>query len=329
MSLSVVHQTTGSQVTLSEANDRYLAPLSQRFGRRFREYRERWALAEKRAYLGRFPLSLDLALNSGCQSRCPMCPLPARPEAKKRLSWPAALYARVLAEAREHALPALTLGLGGEPLLDPQTPKRVHQAVQAGIMDIRLGTNGRLLTGPVIEALIDSGLTRLEISIDAVEPATYRAIRGGRLESLEKRIELFLEKRAQAHSPWPLLRVSFLRLPQNQGQLARFLQRWRDVADLISIQRPIWFPGSKLPAPKTKTVQTVPCGQPWQRLAIYFDGSVWPCCSWYGEKLLPQNVKTASVSQIWLSKELRGLRQSLLMSRAPVACLDCARAGAF
>jgi uncharacterized Fe-S cluster-containing radical SAM superfamily protein len=319
----------GGQAVLLEEKDRYLKLLGARFGPRFREYRQNWALAEQRRYLGPFPLSLDLALNSGCQLHCPMCPLPSKPQAQKKLYLPPALYGRLMAEAKEFALPALTLGLGSEPLLCPNPVTRIKEAVKAGIMDIRLGTNGLLLTKPLIEALIDSGLTRLEISLDAVEPQTYRAIRGGDLESLERRIDYFLAKRTKLGSPWPLLRVSFLKLPQNAGELRPFIQRWSSKADLIATQRPIWFPGSKLPKPPAKAVKSVPCGQPWQRLGITYDGQLWPCCSWYGETLLTDSAKLSSIQSVWLSRGLFSLRKSLLLGSPPPQCLLCATAGAF
>jgi MoaA/NifB/PqqE/SkfB family radical SAM enzyme len=258
-----------------------------------------------------------------------MCPLPARPEARAGLFLAPALYARLMAEAKEMALPALTLGLGSEPLLSENPAQKIALAVKAGVMDVRLGTNGLLLAEPIIDGLIDSGLTRLEISVDAVEPKAYQAIRGGSLKALEKRIHLFLNKRAKRGVALPLLRVSFLTLPQNKGQLPSFLKRWRGVADLVSTQKPIWFPGSKLAPPPTKAAKAVPCGQPWQRLGVTHDGRLWPCCSWYGEKILAQNVKFRSVGQIWLSPELLALRQSLLLNRPSKACLACAKAGAF
>jgi MoaA/NifB/PqqE/SkfB family radical SAM enzyme len=329
LSLKLVHRPVGGQVTLLEEKDRYLTLLGARFGRRFWEYRKRWALAEERRYLGPWPLSLDLAINSGCQLRCPMCPLPARPEAPKRQELPDWLYRRLMDQAREGAIPALTLGLGSEPLLHSRPHLMVKEAVRAGIMDIRLGTNGLLLTEPLMDALIDSGLTRLEISLDAAEPVAYRAIRGGDLVELEKKIHLFLNKRAQSGAPWPLLRVSFLKLELNKNQLGPFIARWRGLADLISIQKPIWFAGSKLPPPPPKTVLSVPCGQPWQRLGVTYDGHVWPCCSWYGENLLAMTSQKTSLATIWRSQSLTDLRARLTFNRPTPECLACAQAGAF
>jgi radical SAM protein with 4Fe4S-binding SPASM domain len=321
--LKQVHNDPSGQVALYESEDRYLGLLAKTFGQRFLNYRTRWRETSERGEPGDFPLSLDLAINSGCQLHCLMCPLKSRAEAKRVRLMDEALFHSLIDEAKERRLPALTLGLGSEPLLNPKAAEWTAAAARAGIMDIRLGTNAVALTGDTAKALVASGLTRLEISVDAVTPAAYQKIRGGQLEALERRIENFLNIRTAAAQKFPLLRLSFLKLPQNQGELEPFLTRWQGLADMVSIQEPIWFPGSALPKPTTPGRPIAPhCAQPWQRLAINYDGSVWPCCSWYGEGLLPFNVKHDRVAKIWQSPEIAALRQSLAATPPP-ACARC------
>ncbi len=324
--LREIHRDPTGQVAWYQTEDRYYELLTRRFGERFLDYRRRWRETSERGAPGDFPLSLDLAVNSGCQLRCLMCPLPGRPGAGAVRLMSAGLFGRLMDQAAEHRLPALTLGLGSEPLLNPRAAEWIGRAGRAGLMDIRLGTNGLLLTPAVIEALVDGPLTRLEISVDAARPETYRAIRGGRLESLERLIDLFLETRHKAGAETPLLRLSFLRLETNQGELDDFLRRWQGRADLVSIQEPIWFPGSALPRPATPGRSLAPsCGQPWQRLAVDHNGRVWPCCSWYGESLLPWNAAGTALADIWRSPELTALRRRLAgpASEHPPDCRRC------
>jgi hypothetical protein len=245
---------------------------------------------------------------------------------------PEALYLSLMAQAREHTLPALTLGLASEPLLNPSIPRYIALADRAGLMDIRLGTNGQALDRTLIERLLDCGLTRLEISLDAVRPETYRQIRrGGELYRLERSIDLFLEGRTKRKQKLPLLRLSFLMLPQNQAELAPFVERWSGAADLLSLQQPIWFPGTGLekPGPQNPPAPRAFCQQPWQRLGLDRLGRAWPCCSWYGRELLPLEAQTTPVSDIWLSADLKALRQAHLDGRLPPACQLCADSGAF
>ncbi|MDR2367569.1 MAG: radical SAM protein [Deltaproteobacteria bacterium] len=338
--LTLVHHPPGGQAVLYQAENRYVKSLEGRHGQRFSDYRARWAAASLRRDPGPFPLSLDLAINSGCGLSCLMCPLPGNPRDSGYAPMPERLYLRLMDQAREFSLPALTLGLASEPLLNPDAPRFAALAHRAGIMDIRLGTNAQALTPPMAMALIDSGLTRLEISIDAARPETYRSIRrGGELAKVERAIAFFLSERDKRNQKFPLLRLSFLTLPQNDGELEPFLERWGPVADLVCVQKPIWFPGTGLarparppagPArPPIEPDGTAFCAQPWQRLGLDRLGQAWPCCSWYGRDLLPENAADTPIADIWRSRALEGLREAHLAGRPPGPCQDCADSGAF
>jgi radical SAM protein with 4Fe4S-binding SPASM domain len=256
--LSVVHQPPGGQATLYQNSNRYDDLLARKFGEKFLKYRQNWNLASQRSDPGVFPLSLDLAVNSGCQLSCLMCPLPANPRHSRYAPMDQALFLSLMAQAKEHELPALTLGLASEPLLNPKIAQCVHLAGQAGVMDIRLGTNGQALTKTLIDSLLDSPLTRLEISLDAMDPSTYARIRvGGDYFRLLKAIDHFLSKRAANGQDMPLLRLSFLTLPMNRKQLPLFFEKYGSLVDMLSIQKPITFPGARLeqlqPSEKSST----------------------------------------------------------------------------
>jgi len=321
---SEVFRDPTGQVTLFQAEDRYLAWLTARFGDRFRDYRRRWAEASARGDPGDFPLSLDLAVNSGCQSHCLMCPLPGRPEGRRVRLMDPALFERLMDQAEERGLPALTLGLGSEPLLHPEAPRLAARAVRAGVMDIRLGTNGLLLTADMARALVESGLTRLEVSVDAARPETYRRVRGGDLGGLERALETFLDQRRRAGSETPLLRLSFLRLAENRTEEAEFLDRFGPLADMLSLQEPLWFPGTGLPEPGPESrLMAENCAQPWQRLGVDQDGRLWPCCSW--PVSFPPLGPGADLARAWRSPELTAWRRSLAGPPAewPGSCRTC------
>jgi len=320
---SEVFRDPTGQVTLLQAEDRYLAWLTARFGDRFRDYRRRWAEASARGDPGDFPLSLDLAINSGCQSHCLMCPLPGRPDGRRVRLMDPALFESLMVQAEEWGLPALTLGLGSEPLLHPEAPRLAARAVRAGVMDIRLGTNGLLLTADLARALVESGLTRLEVSVDAARPETYRRVRGGDLNELERALEIFLDQRGRAGSETPLLRLSFLRLAETLAEEAEFLDRFGPLADMLSLQEPIWFPGTGLPAPGPGSrFLAENCAQPWQRLAVDQDGRLWPCCSWPTASIPGA---ASNLARVWRSPELAAWRQGLAGTTTdwPEPCRTC------
>jgi hypothetical protein len=241
------------------------------------------------------------------------------------------LYDSLMAQASASSLAALTLGLGSEPLLRPDILELIALSAQAGVMDIRLGTNGKALAPDLIRGLLDSPLTRLEISLDAAKDSTYAAIRpGGNFAALERAIDFFLEERSRRRQDLPLLRLSFLELPQNRGELSPFLERWSERADLLSIQKPVWFPESAMPEPPlSEQSEGGWCVQPWQRMGADHEGRLWPCCSWYGEDLLSLSAVDVSIAQAWRSKAFEDLRLAHLRGKLPGPCRDCAARGAF
>ena len=314
----IIHQEPTGQVRLVEYEDRFFRTMDKHFGERFRKYRQDWAASSRFDYLPDFPLSLDLETNASCNLRCTMCVM-GSPSYHNPMSGnpllDMALYRSLMSQGQQAGLPAMTFGFLSEPLLRKDLPSMIELARQAGVMDIRLGTNGTLLTGPTVESLIVAGLTRLEVSIDAFRPETYRRIRkGGLLDQVVRNVLGFLETRAKLNSDFPLLRISFLKLPFNAHELEEFLQFWKGRADLFSIQEPIFFDGTPI-CEELDLVEnegqddlTFQCAQPWQRVIVRANGDVFPCCSLFGLDMNIGSVRETSLENIWNQPERNALR---------------------
>jgi GTP 3',8-cyclase len=67
---------------------------------------------------------------------------------------------------------------GGEPLLRKELPEMIAHAKRAGVQDIALTTNATLLKRRLPE-LLDAGLQRVNISLDAVDEAVFKRATGG------------------------------------------------------------------------------------------------------------------------------------------------------
>jgi len=65
---------------------------------------------------------------------------------------------------------------GGEPLLRRDIERLVTMLAATGVRDIALTTNGSLLTREKAEMLRDAGLSRVTISLDSLDDATFRAM---------------------------------------------------------------------------------------------------------------------------------------------------------
>ena len=79
---------------------------------------------------------------------------------------------------------------GGEPLLRKELPEMVRYAKhEAEVADVALTTNASLLARR-LDALLDAGLDRVNISLDAVDPDAFRATtKGGEIAQVWRGIE--------------------------------------------------------------------------------------------------------------------------------------------
>jgi len=132
---------------------------------------------------GRPLRDLRLSVIDACNFRCPYCmPADRVPDdhgldSASRLSFDE-IETLVRGFAR---LGVRKLRLtGGEPLLRKRLPELVARLARVpGIEDIALTTNGSLLATHAV-ALREAGLSRVTVSLDALDPARFHALSGGR-----------------------------------------------------------------------------------------------------------------------------------------------------
>jgi cyclic pyranopterin phosphate synthase len=135
--------------------------------------------------LGRPLRDLRLSVIEACNFRCPYCmPADRVPEGHGLDAASRLTFDEIEALARGF----VRLGVrklritGGEPLLRKGLPALVARlAAIDGIEDLALTTNGALLAGQA-QALRAAGLHRITVSLDALDPALFRSLSGGRGE---------------------------------------------------------------------------------------------------------------------------------------------------
>jgi len=82
---------------------------------------------------------------------------------------------------------------GGEPLLRKELPQMIENARHAGLQDVAITTNASLLKRRLDE-LLEAGLHRINISLDAVSQEAFRlATGGGSIKQVWEGIEALLE----------------------------------------------------------------------------------------------------------------------------------------
>lgn len=308
---------------------------------KYDEYRDQWAKATALEEVTNFPIQIDFELNYSCNFTCPMCTWNAEStENKGQKTWfDFEVFKEVIDEGVSKGLKSIRLNYINEPLIRKDIIKFIKYARDAGILDIYFSTNGSLLTDDVARDLINSGLFRLQVSLDAFTKETYEKIRtGGNFDDVIKKVLRFIEIRNELGEALPTLRVNFVKNETNQHELDNFVKFWEDKADSVGIQDLVGIMngfGKKTDEEikLTKLTGDFRCAQPFQRVTMRYNGTILPCCTFYAAEmpigqlksktdskfsevdnigLLDKTIKSkliiGSIQDIWKSKQMEFIR---------------------
>jgi radical SAM protein with 4Fe4S-binding SPASM domain len=316
------------------------AVIAAEIGPRFLEYRRAWDEAAAFRRRPPFPVQVDFEPLFACNLACPICIMSLPAQDRNRFGDPArrldfdAMRA-VLDDGAAHGQWALGLNGICEPLLAPELPEVIAYARSVGLVDVMFNTNGLLLSEKISRKLIQAGLTRLMISLDAVTPEVYERVRvGSDLERVTENVRRFVRLRDETGSRLPVVRVSFCVTSINEHQLGDFVRQWSPVVDFFSIQHygntfdgdhaadraRLFADGHRYdpgPAPR--------CAQPNQRVMVRHNGDVVPCCDASGLNLVIGNIGRQSLKDIWdgpAARRIQDVHQQGRWASIPI-CRAC------
>ena len=255
-----------------------------------------------------YPPQIDIELNAGCNMKCPFC-LHGYKTIKNNLLH-IKTYKKIIDEAVDLGVRGLKLNYINEPMLRKDLEECISYAKKAGILNVYMVTNGTLLNKDRYDKLIDSGITKVFVSIDAVTEDTYNKQRlSGKYSKVVNNLLGFIERRNERGLQFPLVRVSFLRNKINQHEEKEFDKKWRNKVDIITYQK-------MNDLPDVNTGITVDsnnknndgCSFPFKQMVIDNEGDILPCCKMGGKKLVIGNIKNMSLKKAWNSKKMKELR---------------------
>jgi MoaA/NifB/PqqE/SkfB family radical SAM enzyme len=144
-----------------------------------------------------FPEKVMLQTTSRCNASCRFCPYPQVSETLPQGTMDDELFRKLVDELADHPqqVQRLMLYLMNEPLLDPQIVDRINYAKQrCPWVPVHILTNGSLLTEKRGQALIESGLDWIGISVHGFSPGAYNEAMGLKRDVTYRRVERFVEQ---------------------------------------------------------------------------------------------------------------------------------------
>lgn len=294
------------------------AVFIKKYGQKWVDYRKKWADAS-RQIMQDFPLFVRFENQFKCNAKCTMCV-----HGHKDLSddyhydgyLPFDVFARLVDECDAYGCPSVAPSQTNEPLMDPDIMERLEYiSKKPNIMDIHFNTNASLLTKEKSKRILDTNVTRMNFSVDAITEETYNKIRIGlNFKKVIQHIDDFLELRAKTGRELPIVRVSFLLQEKNKHELQAFKNFWVDKVDYVAVQR--YVPISPFDDERSYALSDAPisgkqsCSYPFESLFIHGDGLVVPCASHRAKHIAVGNIYQNSIYEIWHSQGMEDLREA-------------------
>ncbi|MDZ8189402.1 MAG: radical SAM protein [Nostoc sp. ChiSLP02] len=297
------------------------------------------------------PLYLRAILGNSCNLKCVMCPYHSpllKPthttnffKEKKMMSWE--MMAKLAKECGE-ARVTITVGSVEEPILHPNLVDFIKLCRQFGVPKFHITTNGQLLDESKAKALLEAGLTSLDVSVDAAEQETYLRIRGGNLNTVESNILNFMRMRDRLGISCEL-RTCFVR-NQNvtPGEEQKFKERWLAKADGVLIVNLAQYQETNMRLKNTNnTIQNSlqyyinkaegrwPCLFPFTEMAVLPDGRIYYCIETLFRLGFDSSIESLgdynqqSLQEIWSGNLFQKLRGDLILNQLSnrSACQNC------
>lgn len=240
------------------------------------------------------------------------------------------LFKKVVNDAGgfSNKIKALIFAGHGEPLSNPDIAKMVGYASSSGKFNrVEIVTNASLLSREMSDALIDSGIDRLRISLQGVNAQKYHDVSGVKLdyENFVDNIRYFYEKKSKTEVYIKIIDVAM----DGQDDFEKFHRIFDEISDVTAIEYAIPFVkeidlGDLSGKNKQGNKQASEiCSMPFYMMVVNPNGDVVPCCATDIPEIFG-NIRDKSLVEIWNSMERkRFLRCQLHGAKILPICQDC------
>ncbi len=283
----------------------------------YKDYRKMWRDTAVKHIKTEFPLHLDIEVTSYCNLACPMCPRTHRVELGK---WQNKMmkfdtFKKIIDEGTKKGLRAINLNNFGESFYNKKIIEMIEYAKSKGVIDIMLHTNGTVMDEDLAERIVKSGLDRIIFSLDSITKEIYEKIRiNAKFEDTVQKVKTFHKIRQKLNSYKPVIRISMVRMKENDHEAKNFENFWGPYADEITYTDYRNQDGlDKIDryTKKRKENKSYACPALWQRLTINATGEVTACCRDAGKRLTLGKLtdSTNNLTDVWNGSSLREARK--------------------
>jgi len=288
----------------------------------------------------RTPFIINVDPSDSCNFKCGFCPTGDRALMKKVgrpfITMNFDLFKKIIDDLKDFPEPIKVLRLykDGEPLLNPNFPEMVKYAKDSGhVLRVDTTTNGSLLNPTLNRKIIDSGIDRINISVEGVNAGQYMSFSKYKIDfdkfvdnvrdlyNNKKSCEIVVKINGDVLSDEDKLffKKTFEEI-SDSAYIEHIMSCWPEfeLRDGLEVNDKVALYGQKI-----KEVSV--CPYVFYSFSINSDGKVSLCFLDWSKKLLIGDTREEKLKDIWLGSKLRSYQKMFLEGnrKSHPVCKDC------
>ena len=218
------------------------------------------------------------------------------------------LYHSIVDQSIGLGIRRYSLYLMNEPMLDRELPERVAylSARLKKPQYVKVTSHGGLLTKRMARGLLDSGLNKLKISVQSLNPETYHQIMGLDLSRTLRNIDRLLELKQQGGYRLPRLEIVMVDSIQTHSAIPQIKRYWQKRGIKLYIE-PVENRADQQSirdsATGARNLRAFSwCRRLMEQIYILYDGRMLQCCADWEQRSVMGDLTKASLADIWHGK---------------------------
>ena len=258
------------------------------------------------------PLTIYVEPTNRCNLACNFCPQSLDDYEDKtgpRQHMTLDLWKKVMAEIKALEIKSLKLYFFGEPLLHPAIGEMMKLAADS-CERVEMTTNGMAMTRKNAQAILDSGIHYLRISLYNERPDLVR-----------RNIDELMALKRQQKKLTPIVCAKVF--SQQEYSAAEAL--YSGIVDEILVEGLHTIGSEFVQLSQQPKGEHKACPYPFYNLVVKSNGDVVPCCVAWEDSLIVGNVQYQTLAEIWAGEPLARIHRLHLEGRRGelAACAKC------
>lgn len=269
-------------------------------------------------------LVISIETINTCNAKCLMCPYEKMTRKKELM--PINLFKKIVDDCVNEDIKIFNLSFYNEPFLDPFIFERVAYVKSKGAR-AQFFSNASVMDEEKANQALESGLDRINFSVDGARKETYETIRQGlNYEKMVENILYLVNRKKFLNLKYPKITVVFVKQNFNESDVSEFKSFWEDKVDCVVFSTDDnRNETSRSFAADIKKNTPFPCRKLWGEIIIMSNGQAPLCCMDSDGKMVIGDFNTQTLKEVWkgnIFERVRGLHLDFKADQVPL-CKKC------